>query len=115
MAHLGTPAHGRGLYWTILLPILLLIQRPCRAAAYWSASIDGKTIKDIAWWVFCIALTLGTRSLISVVRRRSYPHPKDAAKNIAGYYAFDKVCCIDQSPSLLCPLIVRQKQVALEG
>ncbi|KAI0345817.1 DUF427-domain-containing protein [Trametopsis cervina] len=38
-------------------------------AAYWSANVGGTIVKDAAW---------------------SYPQPKDAAKNIAGYYAFDK-------------------------
>ncbi|KAI0086485.1 DUF427-domain-containing protein [Irpex rosettiformis] len=38
-------------------------------AAYWNANIGGIIVKDAAW---------------------SYPQPKDAAKNIAGHYAFDK-------------------------
>lgn len=88
-----------------------------RAAAYWSASIDGQTIKDIAW---CVSVEAwyssypGTRSLMMLVCCRSYPHPKDAAKNIAGYYAFDKVR-ISMNSTWLCPLIALQKQVKVEA
>ncbi|KAI0702308.1 DUF427-domain-containing protein, partial [Cytidiella melzeri] len=39
-------------------------------AAYWSVNIADAVVNDAAWSV--------------------YPQPKDAAKNIAGYYAFDK-------------------------
>ncbi|KZS90520.1 DUF427-domain-containing protein [Sistotremastrum niveocremeum HHB9708] len=38
-------------------------------AKYYNGTVDGKQIKDIAW---------------------SYPNPKPAAQNIAGYLAFDK-------------------------
>jgi len=39
-------------------------------AQYYNLSLpDGTVVKDFAW---------------------GYPNPKDAAKNIAGYYAFDK-------------------------
>jgi len=37
-------------------------------AAYFHLQLDGETIKDAAW---------------------SYPEPKEAAKNIAGHFAFD--------------------------
>jgi len=36
---------------------------------YYNATIDGNTIKDIAWY---------------------YPEPKPAARNITGFVAFDK-------------------------
>ncbi|KAJ8473263.1 hypothetical protein ONZ45_g16361 [Pleurotus djamor] len=39
------------------------------AASYYNASIDGATIKDVAWY---------------------YPEPKDKAKQIKGYVAFYK-------------------------
>ena len=38
-------------------------------AAYYNLAVDGQEVKDAAW---------------------SYPAPKDAAKEIAGYLAFDK-------------------------
>ncbi|KZP31436.1 DUF427-domain-containing protein [Athelia psychrophila] len=38
-------------------------------ASYYNASVDGKTVNDIAWY---------------------YPAPKDAAENIKGYVSFYK-------------------------
>jgi len=38
-------------------------------AEYYNAEIDGKTVADVTW---------------------VYPEPKEAAKNIKGYFAFDK-------------------------
>ncbi|KAF7968745.1 hypothetical protein HWV62_29575 [Athelia sp. TMB] len=42
-----------------------------RTASYYNATVDGKTVNDIAWY---------------------YPTPKDKAANIKGYLAFYKAC-----------------------
>jgi len=60
---------------------------PLRTAAYYDATIDGSSIRDIAWY---------------------YPEPKEKAKNIRGYVAFYKVTLV---PSSSGPFLAHRETV----
>ncbi|SJL07450.1 uncharacterized protein ARMOST_10800 [Armillaria ostoyae] len=61
-----------------------------RTAAYYNANVDGKEIKDIAWY---------------------YPNPSEKAKSIANYVAFYKVGTTSNGTSASALSVFRTKSI----
>lgn len=59
-----------------------------RTASYYNATVDGKTVNDVAWYVCKWIIDCATQTIVFL---RYYPSTSEKGKPIEGYVAFYKV------------------------